>query len=53
MGWGYLKIFSRITGSILTRLGTNHPWREGIQVYSKEGDYPFPRGNNSEKVKIH
>jgi hypothetical protein len=24
MGWGHLKIFSRTTGPILTRLGTNH-----------------------------
>jgi hypothetical protein len=29
MGWGHLKI-SRTTGPILTRLGTNHPWRKGI-----------------------
>jgi hypothetical protein len=27
MGWGHLKIFfSRTTGPILIRLGTNHPW---------------------------
>jgi hypothetical protein len=39
MGWGHLKIFfSRTTGPILTRLGTNHPWRERIQVFFKEGD---------------
>jgi hypothetical protein len=26
MGWGHLKIFfSRTTGPILARLGTNHP----------------------------
>jgi hypothetical protein len=25
MGWGHLKIFSRTTGPILTRLGTDHP----------------------------
>jgi hypothetical protein len=26
MGWGHLKIlFSRTTGPIVTRLGTNHP----------------------------
>jgi hypothetical protein len=26
IGWGHLKIFfSRTTGPILTRLGTNHP----------------------------
>jgi hypothetical protein len=38
MGWGHLKIFfSRTTGPILTRLGTNYPWVKGIQVCSKEG----------------
>jgi hypothetical protein len=40
MGWGHLKIFSRTTGLILTRLGTNHPWRERIQVSLKERDSP-------------
>jgi hypothetical protein len=54
MEWGHLKIFfSRTTGPILTRLGTNHPWRERIQVSLKEGDCLFPRGDNSERVKIH
>jgi hypothetical protein len=54
MGWGHLKIlFSTTTGPILTRLGTNHPWREEIQVYTNEGDCPSPRGDNSETVKIH
>jgi hypothetical protein len=45
--------FSRTTGPILTRLGTNHPWVKGIQVYSKEGDSPSQRGDNSKRVKIH
>jgi hypothetical protein len=45
--------FSRTTGPLLTRLGTNHPWVEGIQVCSNEGDSPSPRGDNSERVKIH
>jgi hypothetical protein len=54
MGWDHLKIlFSRTTGPILTRLGTNHPWRERIEVSLKEGDSPSPRGDNSERVKIH
>jgi hypothetical protein len=30
MGWGHLKIFSKTTMPILTRLGTNHSWRQGI-----------------------
>jgi hypothetical protein len=38
---------------ILTRLGTNHPWRERIQVSLKEGDSPSPRVDNSERVKRH
>jgi hypothetical protein len=43
-----LDFFSRTTGPILTRLGTNHPWVKGIQVCSKEGDSPSPRGDNSQ-----
>jgi hypothetical protein len=50
MGWGHLKIFSRTTEPILTRLGTNHPWRKGIQVCSKEGDCPSPGGDKSENT---
>jgi hypothetical protein len=53
LGWGHLKIFSRTTGLILARLGTKHPWVKGIQVCSKEGDSPFPRGDNSKRVKIN
>jgi hypothetical protein len=43
--------FSRTTGPILTRLGTDHPWGEGSQVYSNEGDRPSTRGDNGEIVK--
>jgi hypothetical protein len=54
MEWSHLKIFlSRTTGPILARLGTNHPWGEGIQVCSNEGDSPSPRVDNSKRVKIH
>jgi hypothetical protein len=53
MGWGYLKIFSRTSGKILTKLGVNHPRGEGIQVCSNEGDCPSPRGDNSRRVRIH
>jgi hypothetical protein len=54
MGWDHLKIFSsRTTGPILTRLGTNHPGVEEIQVCSNEGGSPFPRVDNSKKVKVH
>jgi hypothetical protein len=45
--------FKKKTGPILTRLGTNHPWVKGIQVCLKEGDSPSPRGDNSERVKMH
>jgi hypothetical protein len=52
--WVHLKIFfSRTTGPILTRLGTNHPWGKWIQVWANEGDCPSSRGNNSKRVKIH
>jgi hypothetical protein len=53
MGWGHLKIFFWITvGPILTRLGTNHPWWERIQLSLKEGNSPSLRGDNSKSVKI-
>jgi hypothetical protein len=49
--WGHLKIFlSRTTGPILTRLGIDHPYVKGVQVYSYQGDNPSPRGDNSERV---
>jgi hypothetical protein len=53
MGWGHLKIFSRTIGPILTRLCRNCPWAKGIQICSKERDSLFPKGDNSERVKIH
>jgi hypothetical protein len=54
LGWGHLKIFfSRTTRLILARLRTNHPLVKGIHVCSKEGGSLFPRGDNSERVKIH
>jgi hypothetical protein len=38
MGWGHLKIlFSRTTGPIFTRLGTNHPWGRAFKVIQKKG----------------
>jgi hypothetical protein len=53
MGWGHLKVFSRRTGPILSRLGTNHTWGEVIEVSSNEGERHSPRGYNSERVKVH
>jgi hypothetical protein len=41
MEWCHLKISSRTTGPILTRLCTNDPWRERIQVCSNEGIAPL------------
>jgi hypothetical protein len=49
----YIFDFSRTTGPILTKLGTNHPWSKGIQFYSNEGDSPSPRGDNSLRVNLH
>jgi hypothetical protein len=43
--------FSRTTGPILTKLGTNHPWGEGILNCSNEGDCPSLRGDNHKRVK--
>jgi hypothetical protein len=47
------NFFSKTTGPILTKLGTNHPWGEGFQVCSNERDCLSPRGDNSERVKMH
>jgi hypothetical protein len=54
MGLGHLKFFfSRTTGPVLTRLGTDYPYVKGIQVCSNEEDNFSPRGDNSKRVKIH
>jgi hypothetical protein len=54
MGRGLLKIFfSRTTGPILARHDRNHPYVERIQICSNEGDNPFPREDNSKRVKVH
>ena len=45
--------FLRTTGPISIKLGTKHPWVQGIKVCSNEGPCPFPRGDNYEIVKIH
>jgi hypothetical protein len=37
MGWVHLKIFSRTTGPILTRLGTNHPLGRGFKFVQMKG----------------
>jgi hypothetical protein len=51
-GRGHLNFFfSRTIRPILTRLSTNQPWVKGIQVCSKDGEIPFPMGDNSERVK--
>ena len=36
-------IFSRTTGSISIKLGTEHSWVKGIQVCAYVGSRPFPR----------
>jgi hypothetical protein len=49
LGLGHLKIFSRTTEPILTKVDTDHFLEEGIQVCSNEGDCPSPRGDNSKR----
>jgi hypothetical protein len=45
MGWVYLKsFFLRTIGPILIRLGSDHPWREGIQVCLKVRGLPLSKG---------
>ena len=38
---------------VSTKLGTKHPWVTENHVWSNEGPCPFPRGDNSEIVKIY
>jgi hypothetical protein len=38
---------------ILPRLGTNHPYANGIQNCTNKGQPPFPLGDNSKRVKVH
>jgi hypothetical protein len=53
MEWGHLRIFfSRTTRPSLTRLGTNHPWEEGLIFLLNKGDCSSPREGNSKSVKI-
>ena len=52
--WKLLKIFfSRTSGPISTKLGTEHSWVKGIQVCSSQGPCPSPRGDNSKIVKLY
>ena len=54
INWQLLKIFfSRTSGPISPKLGSEHLWVKGIQVYSNEGSRPSQRGDNCEIVKIH
>jgi hypothetical protein len=39
----HLKIFSRTTEPISTKLGTNHPWRSGFKFLQMKG-LPFSKG---------
>jgi hypothetical protein len=51
---GHLKIFfSRTTEPILTRLNTNHPWVNWIQVYSKEGIAHLQGEIIAKEEKVH
>jgi hypothetical protein len=49
----YIFDFFRTNGPILSRLGGNHPWGEGILNCSNEGDCLSSRRDNSKRVKIH
>ena len=40
-------------GQISTKLGTKHPWEEGIQVCSNAGPGPSPRGDNGEILNFY
>ena len=43
----HIKIFSRITRPFSSKLGTKHPWVQGIKICSSEWPFPFARRDNS------
>ena len=47
------NFFSKTTWPISTKHATKHPWVKEIQVCSNEGSRPFPRGDNTENVKLY
>ena len=47
------NIFSRTTGPISTKLGTEHHWVKGIQFLSIEGPCPFSKRSNTNRLKIY
>ena len=52
--WKYLKIFYSWTiWPFSTKLGTKHPWIEGIQFSSNAGSCLSPRGDKSEIVNVY
>ena len=44
--------FSRTTGSVLRKLGTNHPWVKGILVSLNERPGPHHWGDNHSIAKM-
>ena len=51
--WQILKIFSRTTWPISTKLSTKHPWLTGIPSLFKLRTLPFSKRDNFEITKIH
>ena len=50
---GHLKIFSRTTGPILTKLVTKYSWVKRFQICSNEEPHHFPRKDNTLIAKIY
>jgi hypothetical protein len=46
------KVFSRTSRTISIKLGTDHPWVNGILNCSNEGPGPLQRGDNHKNAKI-
>ena len=47
------KLFSITSRQISTKFGKKHSLVKGIQMCSKKGPHPFPRGDNNKIAKIH
>jgi hypothetical protein len=53
MGWFHLKIFSKTTGPILTRLGTNHPWWREFKFLQMTGIAPLQEEIIAKNLLLH
>ena len=52
-----MKIFKnplfKTTGPISAMFDTQHPWVDGIQIFTNKGSHPISRGDDSKIIKMY